>query len=245
MHPDLRELLRIRRESGAGGFVTTEKDAVNLGGFLAALEPPDVSAMQRYLHRRRALLRRRIDGQPPVLHHLFGRVLEPAQRFTLCVAVELGRAVGQIVRRAANRFVLLLVDGQLARHVALPDSVCVAALKEVLRDQLGQRNALIRIRAAASLAEAASAIGGVLDAAFVQVAGAVQDTSSGSGGDFRVIVDDGSGGVTVVLDGDIGGWPARSQWVPGVTATNLRGLLVPESGVWVVRPRAPGDVSQP
>jgi tetraacyldisaccharide-1-P 4'-kinase len=32
-------LLELRRRSEAGGFVTTEKDAVNLGGYLAALAP--------------------------------------------------------------------------------------------------------------------------------------------------------------------------------------------------------------
>ena len=36
---DVRELLDLKRRSEAGGFVTTEKDAVNLGGYLAALEP--------------------------------------------------------------------------------------------------------------------------------------------------------------------------------------------------------------
>ena len=36
---DIRELLKLKRRSAAGGFVTTEKDAVNLGGFLSALEP--------------------------------------------------------------------------------------------------------------------------------------------------------------------------------------------------------------
>jgi len=36
---DIRDLLKLREKSEAGGFVTTEKDAVNLGGFLSALEP--------------------------------------------------------------------------------------------------------------------------------------------------------------------------------------------------------------
>jgi tetraacyldisaccharide 4'-kinase len=36
---DIRDLLELRRRSEAGGFVTTEKDAVNLGGFLKALTP--------------------------------------------------------------------------------------------------------------------------------------------------------------------------------------------------------------
>ena len=36
---DIRELLDLRQRSEAGGFVTTEKDAVNLGGYLSALAP--------------------------------------------------------------------------------------------------------------------------------------------------------------------------------------------------------------
>jgi tetraacyldisaccharide 4'-kinase len=36
---DIRELLKLRQRSDADGFVTTEKDAVNLGGFVSALEP--------------------------------------------------------------------------------------------------------------------------------------------------------------------------------------------------------------
>ena len=36
---DIRDLLNLRQRSEADGFVTTEKDAVNLGGFLSALEP--------------------------------------------------------------------------------------------------------------------------------------------------------------------------------------------------------------
>ena len=36
---DVRDLLQLRQRSEADGFVTTEKDAVNLGGYLAALAP--------------------------------------------------------------------------------------------------------------------------------------------------------------------------------------------------------------
>ena len=39
---DIRELLELRLRSEAGGFVTTEKDAVNLGPYLSALEPLSV-----------------------------------------------------------------------------------------------------------------------------------------------------------------------------------------------------------
>jgi tetraacyldisaccharide 4'-kinase len=36
---DVRDLLRLRERCEGGGFVTTEKDAVNLGGYLDALAP--------------------------------------------------------------------------------------------------------------------------------------------------------------------------------------------------------------
>ncbi len=36
---DIRDLLKLRQQSEAGGFVTTEKDAINLGGYLSALVP--------------------------------------------------------------------------------------------------------------------------------------------------------------------------------------------------------------
>jgi tetraacyldisaccharide 4'-kinase len=36
---DVRDLLELAKRSDAGGFVTTEKDAVNLGGYLGALTP--------------------------------------------------------------------------------------------------------------------------------------------------------------------------------------------------------------
>jgi len=39
---DIRELLELKGRSDAGGFITTEKDAVNLGPYLSALEPLSV-----------------------------------------------------------------------------------------------------------------------------------------------------------------------------------------------------------
>ena len=36
---DIQDLLKLRQQSEAGGFVTTEKDAINLGGYLQALQP--------------------------------------------------------------------------------------------------------------------------------------------------------------------------------------------------------------
>jgi|SRR5215467_7120333 len=39
---DISELLQVKQNSSADGFVTTEKDAINLGGYLSALEPVSV-----------------------------------------------------------------------------------------------------------------------------------------------------------------------------------------------------------
>jgi tetraacyldisaccharide 4'-kinase len=39
---DMRELIQLRERSEAGGFVTTEKDAVNVGPYLTALAPLSV-----------------------------------------------------------------------------------------------------------------------------------------------------------------------------------------------------------
>jgi tetraacyldisaccharide 4'-kinase len=36
---DIRDLMRVREENHAEGYVTTEKDAVNLGGYFSALQP--------------------------------------------------------------------------------------------------------------------------------------------------------------------------------------------------------------
>jgi tetraacyldisaccharide 4'-kinase len=46
---DIRELLDLKQRSEAGGFVTTEKDAVNLGPYLSALQPLAVVAVKMEL----------------------------------------------------------------------------------------------------------------------------------------------------------------------------------------------------
>ena len=46
---DIAELLELKQRSAAGGFVTTEKDAVNLGPFRAGLEPLAVVSVRMEL----------------------------------------------------------------------------------------------------------------------------------------------------------------------------------------------------
>lgn len=48
---DIRRLVAIRRESGADGFLTTEKDAINLGPLRADLEPLAVATLKLTLDR--------------------------------------------------------------------------------------------------------------------------------------------------------------------------------------------------
>jgi tetraacyldisaccharide 4'-kinase len=46
---DIHDLLQLRQQSEADGFVTTEKDAINLGGYLSALEPLAVVSVKMEL----------------------------------------------------------------------------------------------------------------------------------------------------------------------------------------------------
>jgi hypothetical protein len=85
-----------------------------------------------------------------------------------------------------------------------------------------------------------TADGTAQDAALVGISGVIVDTLT-AGSDFHVGVDDGSGRVVMVLDGN-----ATFQvplFLPGKTAT-ARGLLVPTGGgTWVLKPRAQADVT--
>lgn len=89
-------------------------------------------------------------------------------------------------------------------------------------------------------ATAASAMSGVLDAALVQVTGAIISDTGAVGPDFQVIGSDGSGPLTVILDA-FGGFN-RQAFVPGRPII-ARGVLVPNgTGQWVLKPRNAGDV---
>jgi len=60
---DVRDLLQLRAQSESGGFLTTEKDAVNLGGYFSALEPIRVVPVKMEL----ADADRAIDGMLEML----------------------------------------------------------------------------------------------------------------------------------------------------------------------------------
>lgn len=65
---DVRELLDLKNRSEATGFVTTEKDAVNLGPYLSALMPLAVVPVQMELvdsANAMDTMLRKIDGRPP------------------------------------------------------------------------------------------------------------------------------------------------------------------------------------
>jgi hypothetical protein len=127
---------------------------------------------------------------------------------------------------------------RVAGAVAMRDGQVVISNPTIFRLGLGT----VPVARLVTAAEAASAIGGVLDGALVRVRGTIQDTSMNAVGDFRAVLLEGTDSITVVLDGDIGF--STAGWAVGVMA-DVQGLLVPESGIWVVKPRAPGDVLDP
>jgi tetraacyldisaccharide 4'-kinase len=48
---DIERLLAMQRELGAGGFLTTEKDAINLGPLAADLKPLTIAGLRLALDR--------------------------------------------------------------------------------------------------------------------------------------------------------------------------------------------------
>jgi hypothetical protein len=91
-----------------------------------------------------------------------------------------------------------------------------------------------------SSATAATASGGVLDAGFVLITGAIISDSGTVAPDFRVTASDGSGDLRILLDANL---PfARSQFRP-LRSMNVRGVLVPDgAGAWMLKPRDVSDV---
>jgi DNA/RNA endonuclease YhcR with UshA esterase domain len=90
-------------------------------------------------------------------------------------------------------------------------------------------------------AVAANASGGTLDAALVKIDSArISDTSSVNG-DFVAAIEDGSGQVELVLDGDIN-FNLGSFFVPGAVV-EVTGVLIPTgSGSWQIKPRSEQDI---
>jgi hypothetical protein len=97
-----------------------------------------------------------------------------------------------------------------------------------------------------STANAATANGGVLDAALVRVTGAIISDTATVAPDFRITASDGSGPLNIILDATlpfsrtvfrptVGGVPGRS--------INVTGVLVPNGqGGWNLKPRDVSDV---
>jgi hypothetical protein len=89
---------------------------------------------------------------------------------------------------------------------------------------------------------AAGAFGGRYDAALVRVVNAAILATQTVGSDFLMTVNDGSGPLDVVLDGDIAF--NTSGYTPSTVVT-VTGLLVPSGvvGKWVLKPRVQADVT--
>jgi hypothetical protein len=99
---------------------------------------------------------------------------------------------------------------------------------------------LLPLPAGVTTAQAATANGGQLDAALARVTEAtIIEVAGVAGGDFRVRVNDGSGVLDVVLDRDTGFQTANLTVNRVLTVT---GVLVPEAGVWRLKPRQQSDI---
>jgi hypothetical protein len=111
-------------------------------------------------------------------------------------------------------------------------------LDNAVISRFGQRPAPIPLPV--STATAATASAGALDAGLVIITGAIITDTATVAPDFKVVGSDGSGPVTVLLDGNINF--IRSNFRPTRTM-NVRGVLVPDGlGGWVLKPRDPNDV---
>jgi hypothetical protein len=92
-----------------------------------------------------------------------------------------------------------------------------------------------------STGSAATASGGALDAGLVIITGALISDTATAAPDYRVIGSDGTGPITVLLDGSINF--NRANFRPGRTM-NVRGVLVPDgTGGWVLKPRDVNDAT--
>jgi DNA/RNA endonuclease YhcR with UshA esterase domain len=92
-------------------------------------------------------------------------------------------------------------------------------------------------------AVAATADGGALDATLVEVTGAVVDSVKTVASETHLIIDDGTGQVTVVLDRDTG---ISGGGYAVDDAIEVVGMLVPTaSGTWLLKPRSSSDLRKP
>jgi hypothetical protein len=111
-------------------------------------------------------------------------------------------------------------------------------LDQAIITTLANRPAPIAI--SVTTAVAALAQGGGLDAGLVQITAATIQSVTVAAPDIQVVVNDGSGPLTVVLDGNIG-FPT-APFVVGLKLTG-KGVLAPDgAGHWTLKPRQFGDV---
>jgi hypothetical protein len=91
--------------------------------------------------------------------------------------------------------------------------------------------------------QAATADNGGLDAALVAVADAVVNDTATVDDDFVATVDDGSGAVEVIFDGNVA---FNLEPIVPDTLMSVKGVLVPSGpGVWALKPRSQSDVNVP
>jgi hypothetical protein len=111
-------------------------------------------------------------------------------------------------------------------------------LDNALISRLAQRPAPIALSVATGTAATANV--GTLDAALVQITGALISDTATVAPDFKVVASDNSGNLNIILDGNINF--NRSAFRPG-RGIIVKGVLVPDGqGGWSLKPRDVSDV---
>lgn len=113
-------------------------------------------------------------------------------------------------------------------------------LDDVVTTVLGRT--LLPVPIAVTTQQAGSAGGGSLDAEYVQVTGATIQNATSVAEDFLLVLNDGSGPVSALLDRSVNF--NRTAYTVG-TVINARGVLVPISGspAWLLKPTRSGDLT--
>lgn len=188
----------------------------------------------------------------PLVTAAGARAAAPGRRVLLeAVVLSPWGAFGDSTLHLGDRSGALRVVRAAPTPVAAGDSVRALGEVEVVEGRVALASAtLFRIGPAAAAeppevptARAASADEGALDASLVRVRGTItRDATLMSGGDTRVVVDDGSGAVEVVLDRDARIAPTLPLQTGG--EVEVTGVLVPGAeGGWWLKPRASADLS--
>lgn len=219
------DTISVQLVDSAAGFTVAANDSI---GVLARLGYPEVSirAVRGLPLGRRVFLRAVVLAGVQSFRDTTSHITDTSGFLRLTRVNLRGGLTGN------NPGDSVSVLGVTATRLGLP------VLDNVSLARFGVRPAPVPI--AVSTGSAATATNGTLDAALVQVTGAIISDTSTVAPDFLVRGSDGSGDLEILLDGNINFF--RANFRIG-RSMNARGVLVPDGlGRWRLKPRDTGDV---